>query len=239
MKKILLLSIATVTIYAQNLRYKITAPLFGEVGRLDISYFSGSSYNINASMKTFGFAKKLSGNRVEHYSASGSVKGNKYYAKSFTQDAKYKNKKTHLEYNFDYKNKKILKTRYKWKNSKQTTNYTKPLKYFTYNDLFSSYHNIVAQLKGKPAGQYRMLVAGMEKYGGYLLIKIPSKSVQAKEAKSMGAKGSWVFHIVTRKSILKSKNGEIVFAVGSDGIAKAVRVLDIPFVSHLDAKLVR
>ena len=36
---------------------------------------------------------------------------------------------------------------------------------------------------------------------------------------------------------MKSKNGEIIFAVGDNGIAKAVRVLDIPYVSHLDGIL--
>jgi hypothetical protein len=36
---------------------------------------------------------------------------------------------------------------------------------------------------------------------------------------------------------MKSKNGEIIFAVGDDGIAKAVRVLNTAYVSHIDAIL--
>ena len=239
MRKTVLTILFSASIFAQTLTYKVTAPLFGEVGRVDLSYSVGKTYNISAKMKTYGFAKKLSGNRLESYNANGTVKGNKYYAGKFVQNVTYKNKKSYLEYKFDYKKKKIYKTRHKWVDGKLKTDYKKALKYFTYNDLFSSYHNIVAELKGKPAGTYRMQVAGMEKYGGYLTIKVPNTAQQAKEAKSMGAKGAWIYHIVTNKKILGSKNGEIIFAVGNDGIAKAVRVLDIPFVSHLDAKLVR
>ena len=239
MKKLIVLSLAIGSLFARNLTYKVTAPLFGEVGKVNVTYFSAKSYEIKANMQTYGFAKKLSGNRVESYHATGTVKNNRYYASHFLQNASYKNKKSHLEYNFDYKRKKVYKTRKKWVDGKLKTNYTKPLNYFTYNDLFSAYHNIIAQLKNKPAGQYKMQVAGLEKYGGKLLITIPNASTMQKEAKSMGAKDAWVFHIVTNKKILGSKNGEIIFAVGNDGIAKAVRVLDIPFVSHLDAKLVR
>ena len=227
-------------VLAQNLTYKVKAPLFGTIGKVNIDYYSDAKhYNITASMQTFGFAKKLSGNRIEHYQANGYVKGGKYHAKHFIQDYTYKNKKGHLEYNFYYNIKKIQKVRKKWVGGKLTTNYKKYLNYFTYNDLFSIYHNIIHDLKGKPSGWYQVQVAGLERHGGYLKILIPSKAQQIKEARSMGVKNVWVFHIITNKAIMKSKNGEIIFAVGDDGIAKAVRVLDIPFVSHIDGVLVR
>ena len=227
-------------LFANSLTYKVYAPLFGEVGEVKINYtLTSTKYEIKATTKTYGFAKKLSGNRVESYLAKGFIKNNIYHAKDFIQDVKYKNKKSFLEYIFNYKAKKIIKIRKKWIDNKLTTNYKKPLSYFTYNDLFTSYHNIVATLKNRASGVYKMQVAGMEKYGGYLIIKIPPKKIQQKEAKSMKVDNVWVFHIVTKKRILKSKSGEIIFAVGEDGIAKAVRVIDIPIVSHLDAKLIK
>ena len=239
--KIFLTAIFTISlIFAQNLTYIVKAPLFGEVGKVEINYYTGSkNYEIYAKMKTYGFAKKLSGNRKEKYSAKGFIKGNSYKAKHFIQDATYKNKVSHLEYIFDYKAKKIYKIRKKTKNGKVTTNYKKALNYFTYNDLFSSYHNIVAQLKNKASGYYQVRAAGVEKNNGYLKIIVPNSEQQKKEAKSLGVKDVWIFHIITGKKILGSKNGEIIFAVGKDGIAKAVRVLNIPFVSHLDAYLVK
>lgn len=240
MRAIFTILISSSFIFANSLVYKVYAPLFGEVGKIEVNYNNTSkNYNISAFVQTYGFAKKLSGNRVEKYKANGFISNNIYKAKHFVQDVSYKDKKSHLEYIFDYKAKKIYKIRQKYKKNKEVTNYKKALKYFTYNDLFSVYHNIIATLKDKPAGHYRVKVAGMERYGGYLSIKIPSKAVQKKEAKSMGLKSVWIFHIVTNKKILGSKNGEIIFGVGSNGIAKGVRVLDIPFVSHLDAKLVR
>jgi hypothetical protein len=239
--KILLTIFLTATLnFAATLTYKVKAPLFGEVGKVEINYYTNSkNYEINAKMQTYGFAKKLSGNRKEKYYAKGFIKGNTYKAKHFIQDATYKNKVSHLEYIFDYKAKKIFKIRKKTKSGKVTTNYKKVLNYFTYNDLFSVYHNIVTQLKNKPSGYYQVKAAGVEKNNGNLQIIVPPKSKQLKEAKSMGVGNVWTFHIITGKKILGSKNGEIIFAVGDDGVAKAVRVLNIPFVSHLDAILVR
>jgi len=238
MKKFTIFMLVTLSLSAQSLVYKVKAPLFGTIGEVNVNYNCGStSYNINASMRTFGFAKKMSGNRIESYSSKGRVKKGKYYAKHFIQDFSYKNKKGHLEYIFNYPAKKIYKVRKRWKDGKKTLEYKKPLNYFTYNDLFAIYHNIIHDLKGKPAGWYQVQVAGLEKHGGYLKIKVPTASAQKREAEDMGVKNVWIFHIITNKAIMKSKNGEIVFAVGDDGIAKAVRVLDIPFVSHLDGIL--
>ncbi len=238
MKLLITTLFLSASVFAQTLTYKVKAPLFGTVGEINVNYTSRvSSYNISANMHTFGFAKKMSGNRVEHYSANGSIKHNKYYAKHFVQDSSYKNKKSHLEYIFNYSSKKITKIRKKWKNGQIISNTKRYLSYFTYNDLFSVYHNIVQDLKNKPAGWYQVQVAGLEHTGGYLKIKVPTKAQQIKEAKSLGVQNVWIFHIITNKAIMKSKNGEIVFAVGGDGIAKAVRVLNIPFVSHLDGIL--
>ncbi len=225
------------TLMAESLHYKIKAPLFGTIGEVNVNYSVGSNYSIDANMRTFGFAKKLSGNRVEKYHSEGIVVGNTYKAKYFKQDYSYKNKKGLLEYRFNYANKTITKHRKKWKDSKIVEDKSRILEFFTYNDLFSVYHNIVAKLKDKPSGVYRVQVAGMEKTGGYLTIKIPPKSVQMQEAKSLGVKDVWVFHIITHRKIMKSENGEIIFAVGDDGIAKGVRVLNTAYVSHIDAIL--
>ena len=181
MKLLITTLFLSASIYAQSLTYKVKAPLFGTVGQVNVNYNSGAgSYNIGANMHTFGFAKKMSGNRIEKYSVNGSVKHGKYYAKHFTQNTTYKNKKSHLEYLFNYGSKKITKIRRKWKNGQVTTDSQRKLSYFTYNDLFSIYHNIVHDIKGKPAGWYQVQVAGLEHNGGYLKIKIPTLAQQKK-----------------------------------------------------------
>jgi len=225
------------TLMAESLHYKIKAPLFGTIGEVNVNYSVSSTYNIDASMRTSGFAKKLTGNRVEKYHSDGMVVGNIYKAKYFRQNYSYKNKRGLLEYKFNYANKTITKHRKKWRDNKVVEDKSRILEFFTYNDLFSVYHNIVTQLKNSPSGVYRVQAAGMEKTGGYLTIKIPPKSVQMQEAKSIGVKDVWVFHIITHRKIMKSKNGEIIFAVGDDGIAKGVRVLNTAYVSHIDALL--
>ncbi len=238
MKKIFLFAISSMVVLAESLTYAIKAPLFGEVGRVNINYFvTSKSFEINANLSTSGFAKKVTGNRRATYTSKGFVSANKYKSKLFFEDTRYKNKHIIHKYTFNYKARKIYKETKAWKNNKLIKNTKRTLPYFTYNDFFTAYHNIVAQLKGKPAGIYQMQVAGMEKYGGYLKIIIPPKSQQASEAKALKAKGAWVFHLKTKRKILGSKSGELIFAVGNDGIARAVRVLDVPFVSHLDAVL--
>ncbi len=237
MKKIVLASLLGSSLWAQSLYYKVKAPIFGTIGEVTVEYSSGTTYSIDASMRTFGFAKKLSGNRVESYHSNGTVVGNLYKTNNFKQEFSFKKKRGLLEYFFDYNQKIVTKHRKNWKNGKLISEKNRPLTYFTYNDLFSAYHNIVVQLKGKPAGNYSVKVAGLEGNGGNLLIKIPTKAQQAKEAKSIGVSNVWVFHIITHKKLLKSTNGEVVFAVGDNGIAKGVRVLNTAYVSHLDAIL--
>ncbi len=240
MKRLLIASLFSVSLYAQSLYYKVKAPIFGTIGEVKVNYNLGSnSYNIDATMKTFGFAKTLSGNRVEKYHSEGFVSNNIYKAKYFKQNFSFKRKRGLLEYMFDYNKKVITKHRKNWKNDKLISEKKRPLSYFTYNDLFSVYHNIVVQLRNKPAGNYNIKVAGLEGNRGNLLIKIPPKNVQKQEAKSIGVSNVWIFHIVTHKKLLKSTNGEVIFAVGDDGIAKGVRVLNTAYVSHLDAVLVR
>ncbi len=239
MKKITLFLLISGLSLAQILQYKVKAPLFGVIGEVNINYRVNSQYFINANMKTFGFAKNITGNRREFYTSKGFVVGNIYKSKKFTQQASYKDKKEYLEYKFNYSLKKIKKHKIKWKAGKEIYNNNKVLKYWTYNDFFTIYHNIVITLKNKRAGVYSTQIAGLEKYKGKLKIIIPSKNTQLKEAKSMGVKNVWIFHIITHKKIMGSNNGEIIFAVGEDGIAKAVRVLNTPFVSHIDAYLVK
>ncbi len=237
MKLMLSVAILGSIISADILHYKVKAPLFGTIGEVNVNYTIGSNYSIDANMRTFGFAKKISGNRIEKYHSEGRVEGNIYKARYFRQNYSYKNKRGFLEYKFDYASQTITKYRKKWKDSKIVENKSRKLDFFTYNDLFSVYHNIVTQLRGKPSGSYRVQVAGMEKSGGYLTIKIPPVKVQKKEARSLGVKGVWIFHIITHRKIMKSKNGEIIFAVGDDGVAKGVRVLNTAYVSHIDAIL--
>jgi len=235
-----LLSILTLgaTLFANSLHYDIKAPLLGKEGAVDINYYhSATQYEINVKFYTSGFAKKITGNRRGVYRSKGFVRSNRYKAKLSYDNTSYKNKKREHTYRFNYTKRKITKTTKAWKDGKLIKNTTKVLNYFTYNDFLNSYHNIVAHLKNKPAGYYQLEVAGMEKYGKYLKVYIPPKAQQKKEAKELGTKNVWIFHLFTKRKILGSKSGEMIFAVGEDGIAKVVRVLDIPFVSHLDAVL--
>lgn len=239
MKIILMALILIGTVGAKSLVYRVKAPLFGTIGKVTIDYSSSKKYQIRAHMQTLGFAKTLSGDRIESYSSSGFVENGVYKAKEFKQNVTYKDKRIHLSYTFRYAAKKIYKTRIKWKDNKVLSSTKHDLSYFTFNDLFSVYHNIVKRFNGgRMAGEYEMKVAGMEAHNGILHITIPPIATQQKETKELGVRDAWIFHVVTYRKILGSKNGEIIFAVGEDGIAKAVRVLNTSYVSHVDAFLV-
>ena len=240
MRTILSLVFLLVSIDAQTLHYIVKAPLFGTIGRVSINYSTSSShYNITAGMKTSGFAKTLSGNRKEHYDTEGIVKNNRYYAKHFLQNVYYKNKHIRLEYLFDYKEHKIRKIKKKWKGNKLLHSTDHYLDYFASDDLFSAYHNIVQKLQNTPDNsRFTIIAAGLERFKGRLEVFIPSKMQQQREARALKVSNVRIFHIVTHKNILGSTNGEIIFAVAPNGIAKAVRVLNTSYVSHIDAFLI-
>ncbi len=241
MKRFIVFLFFIVFLKAHSLHYILKAPLFGKEGDLYINYnINSNHYNVSMRLTTIGLAKKLSKNRIESYNANGFIVRNIYKAKHFVQDYSFSNKKGHTEYLFDYNNKRVYKIKKAWKNNKLQKSYKHPLKFFTYNDFVSIYHNIVATLSKKRAGTYKVLVAGMENFGGTLLIEVLPKSQAQKVAKELGAnKNDFIFYLYTHKKILGSKSGKVIFAVNRDGIADVVRVVDIPFVSHIDAILER
>ncbi len=241
MRYIIFFLLLFVSVKAETLHYKVKAPLFGTIGQVNINYrATQSNYMIDASMKTSGFAKTLSGNREEHYQVNGKVSGQNYLAQHFKQKAHFKKSDTILEYSFDYQKKKIRKIKKKWKNSKLINSTDRYLNYFATNDLFSAYHNIVKKLSKRADNtSFIIKAAGLEKFYGKLEVSIPSQQQQKKEARELGVKDVRIFHIITHKKILGSENGEIIFAVGTDGIAKAVRVLHTSYVSHIDAFLLQ
>ena len=240
MRYILSLLLLFISLNADTLHYVVKAPLFGTIGKVNIDYtVSNNHYNIVADMKTSGFAKTLSGNRTEHYDTQGSVKNNRYFAEHFLQDVHFKKKHVKLEYLFDYKNQKIRKIKKKWKSNKLLNQTDRYLSYFAHNDLFSAYHNIVQKLQHTADNsRFTIIAAGLERFKGRLEVIVPSKAQQQKEAKALRVKGVRIFHIVTHKNILGSTNGEIIFAVAPNGIAKAIRVLNTSYVSHIDAFLI-
>ena len=240
MRYILTLLILFITLKAETLRYVVKAPLFGTIGRVSINYsINDIQYKIVADMKTSGFAKTLSGNRTEHYNTNGKIKNNKYFAEHFLQDVHFKKKHIKLEYLFDYKEQKIRKIKKKWKGNKLLNQTDRYLSYFATDDLFSAYHNIVQKLQKKPDNsRFTIIAAGLERFKGKLEVFIPSKRQQVREAHALRVKNVRIFHIVTHKNILGSTNGEIIFAVAPNGIAKAVRVLNTSYVSHIDAFLI-
>jgi len=240
MRILLFFTLFLFTLKAQTLNYIVKAPLFGTIGRVTINYNVDSQhYTIDADVKTSGFAKALSGNRIEHYHATGRVENNQYLAEHFLQDVHFKTKHIKLEYIFDYTARKIHKIRKKWKGDKLLNQTDRYLSYFASNDLFSAYHNIVQMLQTKANGsRFSILAAGLERFKGKLEITIPSHKQQQKEARALRVKNVHIFHIVTHKNILGSSNGEIIFAVAPNGITKAIRVLNTAYVSHIDAFLI-
>jgi len=226
---------------AKTLRYEVRLSFFGVIAAVDIDYFNdGKRYLIKGASATYGTAKKLSKNRREFYYSKGFVKNGFYYTTFSKWEAISTNKKEFREYKFNYKRKKIELIKKKWVDGKLKENIKRYLKFFTKNDLVALYHNIVRSLyRTKKAGMYRFKAAGVEKYGGDVFVYVPPKRIQEEEAEDMDAKGCWIMHIITRKKILKSKRGELVFAIDKDGIAKSVRLLDVPWVGSLTAKRVR
>ncbi len=241
MRYLAILFLLFFTLDAKTLHYIVKAPIFGRIGQVTINYTTTTTnYRIVADMQTSGFAKTLSGNRKEHYEANGNISNDRYFAKHFFQDVRYKKKHIKLEYLFDYKNRKIRKIKKKWKENQLLHQTDRYLKFFAHNDLFSAYHNIVQKLQHIPDGsRFTIMAAGLERFQGRLEVIVPPTKQQQREANSLRVKNVRIFHIITHKKILGSTNGEIIFAVAPNGITKAIRVLNTSYVSHVDAYLVR
>ena len=219
--------------------YKVTYGFFGKIGVADAKLEQNATdYNISIVAKATGFAKVLSGSRVERYISEGKVEDGKLLPLRFVKSRSKRNKRTDKFFEFDHKAKKIYVYKKYYKNGKFLSK-TKPstLPYYAKNDLLTLYFNIKDELR-KKSGALHFKAAGGDRKTGAVDIVIPDPKKREKLKKLLKTEGFYIIAVIHQK-IFASKNGELFIALDNDGIAKKAMLKDVIMFGDVVGTLVK
>jgi hypothetical protein len=230
------------TINNTSVKYDISYGIFGKLGQSDatITTKKDNSYKIDVKAYATGFAKILSGGLSETYQSYGEFKNGKFKPNFFKKITAKNDKIKTYEYNFDYKNKKILykkttkekkytqmidinnpnkKRQFKW----ETTTKQSYLNFWANEDILSLFFNVKYYMKDKTKQSIRAVGAGTSRKGLVDII-IPK-----------GEKDILIVKIY--KKIFGSKQGELYITLNKDGICKTAILKDVIFFGDIVGKL--
>jgi hypothetical protein len=140
-------------------------------------------------------------------------------------------------YHIDHKNKKVAKSYVRTKNSKITKNEKTVLDFYSKNDLLTLYFNLPFMIKDKTkAGIYKFPTVGAERQSGEVKIYIPKKSELDEYKDTLGDGDYWYITSIIFQKIFTSNKGELMLAIGKDGVAKKAVLKDLIVSGDLTAE---
>ncbi len=205
---------------------------FGVLGQLGISdahlETKGDSYTIDIKVKATGLAKTLSKNRKERHISKGHIVNGMYISDSYQVMKRYGEKYILKRYTIDHKTKKIKKEYFSKKNGKITKGKELILDFYSNNDLLTLYFNLPKMIKDlSRAGTYEFSAVGAERQKGKVEVHIPEESELKAYKKVLGEGDYWYMTVVIYQKIFESNKGELMLAVGKDGIAQKAVLKDL------------
>lgn len=240
-KKYLLLSLfmGIVSLNAKeiDINYQVN---FGILGELGISHASlktkGNHYTISISAKATGVARVLSQNREEIHTSKGFIKDGKYYSKMYSMEVEYGDKRREVVYHINYKKKRVTKITKKYKDRQIVSQKKQILDFFSSNDLLTLYFNLPKLItKKSKSGRYVFHAVGAEKQKGEVEIYLPDTNEVKRYADTLG-KGEYLYLQATvYQKIFSSTKGELMLAIGKDGIAQKAVLKDLILFGDLTA----
>ncbi len=208
-------------------QYKVTYGFFGKIGVANAKMeHNATDYKITIDAKATGFAKVLSGSRVERYVSEGKVVNGKFVPMRFVKSRSKRNRRTDKFFEFDHKAKKVYVYKKYFKNGKLTdTTKRSVLPYYARDDLLTLYFNIKDELP-KRSGALRLKAVGGDRKSGAVDIVIPEGKKRKELAQLLKTEGFYIIAIIHQK-IFASKNGELFIAMDKEGLAKKALLKDV------------
>ncbi len=224
--KLFLLLLFSIVLNAKMVEayYDVRYGLFGKVGESKAKLEQNATdYKIEVEAKATGFAKVLSGGRVERYESVGVVKDGLLVPKIYKKMRKSKTKKDIKIFIFDYKNRVIKVHREIYRKNTLESVEDKNLSYFVENDVLTLYFNIKKLLKpGKY--NYRFYAVGGRRKDGRIDVIVPKDKRSVKELLKVDG-----FYLIVKiyQKIFASKEGELILAMDEEGITKKALLKDV------------
>ncbi len=224
-----------------DVSYKVSFGVFGKLGISDAHLeTTGDKYTIDIKMKATGLAKTLSKNRKERHVSKGHIVNGLYVSDSYTVVKSYGKKHTEKRYTIDHNSKQVKKEYLRTKNGKIEKDEHTVLDFYSENDLLTLYFNLSKMIKerSKP-GTYAFSAVGAERQKGRVEVYIPKESELEGYKKTLGEGEYWYMTAVIYQKIFASNKGELMLAVGKDGITQKAVLKDLMMFGDLVAERIK
>ncbi len=220
--------------------YSVSYGMFGELGICNAHLETkGNTYIIEVSARTTGIVKRLSKNRREKYVSRGHIADGMYVSDSLEVIRSYGNKVSTKRYTIDHKNRKVTKSYVKKKAGKVYKDESLVLDFYSKDDLLTLYFNLSKRADLSKAGVYELTAVGAEKQNGKVKIIIPDSKNRKVYEQTLGKGDFWYLTAIVYQKIFESNRGELMIAVGKDGIAEKAVLKDLILYGDLVAKRVK
>ncbi len=209
--------------------YKVSFGVFGKIGTAKALFKinKDKTYHILISAKATGFAKVLSGGRVESYESRGKIVDGLLVPDIYKGVTKTNSKRSEKIYYFLHNKKTIDVLKIKERDGK-TIKSQERLKYYTKNDILSLFFNIRYYLNGfKFVGKKVLYAVGANKKDGRVDIIVPTGKELDKLKKELSEKDGNFMIVFINQKIFASKRGELFLDINNDGIATKAVLKDV------------
>ncbi|RRS32475.1 MAG: hypothetical protein P794_01170 [Epsilonproteobacteria bacterium (ex Lamellibrachia satsuma)] len=238
---VLILFSSMVNAKVLNVKYKVSFGVLGEMGIADAHLTTkGNNYTIDIGMKATGLAKVLSQNRKERHLSKGHIVNGMFISDTYKVIKTYGKKYIEKTYYIDHKKKRVRKDYLKKNRGKVTGEGHSVLDFYSKNDLLTLYFNLSKIIKNKSkAGIYKFSAVGAERQNGLVEVKIPTVKDIKKYEKTLGKGDYWYMTAIIYQKIFSSNKGEVMLAVGKDGIAQKAVLKDLIMFGDLVSKRIK
>ena len=114
------------------------------------------------------------------------------------------------------------------------------LDFYSENDLLTLYFNLPKMIRDlSKAGTYEFNVVGAERQKGTVQVRIPKASELQAYKKVLGEGDYWYMTAIIYQKIFESNKGELMLAVGKDGIAQKAVLKDLIMFGDLVSERVK
>ncbi len=226
---LVLIFISQIQAKVLDVSYKVSFGVLGQLGISDAHLETkGDSYTIDIKVKATGLAKTLSKNRKERHISKGHIVNGLYISDSYQVVKSYGDKYIVKSYTIHHKTKKVKKEYFSKKNGTMTKGNEIMLDFYSENDLLTLYFNLPKIIKDlSEAGTYEFSAVGAERQKGIVHVRIPKVSELQEYQKVLGKGDYWYMTAIIYQKIFESNKGELMLAVGKDGIAQKAVLKDL------------
>ncbi|MEA3419329.1 MAG: DUF3108 domain-containing protein [Campylobacterota bacterium] len=221
--------------------YRVSFGIFGEIGIAKAHLEkNGEQYLIRVEGEATGIAKKLSKGRREVHISKGHIKNALLLSDTYTVIKSYGEKNSKKHYTVDHKKKQVVKYSEKSESGKQISRDEKVLDFYAENDLLTLYFNIASLITEKEKkGVYTFNAVGAEKQKGSVMVIVPDAKERIAYETDLGKGSAWYLTAIIHQKIFASDRGELILAIGKDGITEKAVLKDVVMFGDVMAQRIK